>query len=327
MKIIEPDATIIHESNVYKQVERIGRLCYKSEGNISRASCYSFVENLVEHKHFAMLEHGHVHFIVTLGGKQDRLPDSFIKIPYVVWDELPLNDDGEGLTKNYLVTVSLSHLYKDTDCSPLMRDLGIAHSRGCYTSEDYIISMIKLDQLGIQKVARWYKSKYGHPKYIKIFTSMLMRHAFISVKFTCDRGVSHELVRHRCSVAQESTRYCNYARDKFGNELTFIRPSNMDAEDIANVWEPECESIEDRYIYLVKKRNVAPQIARSILPNSLKTEVVLTMSLQQWDHFFNVRLWGTTGKPHPDMVVVAQIAHDKIVKFNDNLFGVLNHNK
>jgi len=112
----------------------------------------------------------------------------------------------------------------------------------------------------------------------------------ISVRFVCDRGVSHELVRHRAfSFAQESTRYCNYSKDKFGNELTFIRPLWLhDRCDASNegkarkLFEDFCEKAERDYLYLVNELDWQPQQARAVLPNSLKTEVVMTGFLSDW---------------------------------------------
>lgn len=125
----------------------------------------------------------------------------------------------------------------------------------------------------------------------------------ITVKFTCDRGVSHELVRHRmASYAQESTRYCNYSKDKFGNELTFI--SNVLDDDIGIVgadYYNALEAIEIAYFAALKK-GFTPQQARAILPNSLKTEIVMKANLREWRHFFKLRC---AKAAHPDMRYLA----------------------
>lgn len=138
----------------------------------------------------------------------------------------------------------------------------------------------------------------------------------VTVRFTTDRGVSHEFVRHRVfSFAQESTRYCNYSKDKFGNELTFIIPSWMDIEE-GNVTtdsfgcpvKPNEEtydflsglgSTERSYFRLINK-GLKPQQARQVLPNALKTELVMTGFVSDWEYFFSLRALGTTGAPHPD---------------------------
>jgi thymidylate synthase (FAD) len=106
-------------------------------------------------------------------------------------------------------------------------------------------------------------------------------------------------VRHRiASYSQESTRYCNYSKDKFGNELTFIRPFfwNNDPDKFA-VWKETMQCIEDNYNRLIAI-GAKPEEARSILPNSLKTEIVVTMNLREWRHFFRLR---TSSRAHPQM--------------------------
>ncbi len=134
----------------------------------------------------------------------------------------------------------------------------------------------------------------------------MLEHAGMTVKFIVDRGVSHELVRHRlASFAQESTRYCNYSKDKFGNELTFIRPCFFMDEDSQEykLWHDMCQAAEHAYLAMLMT-NIPPQEARSILPNSLKTEVVMTANIREWRHFFNLRAAGITGMPHPQMLEV-----------------------
>ena len=138
---------------------------------------------------------------------------------------------------------------------------------------------------------------------IKSGHEAMLEHFSFSVKFTVDRGVSHEIVRHRvASFAQESTRYCNYGH---AGEITVIEPVGI--KEIASKWEEWKDAMntaEVRYLTLLEKGST-PQEARSVLPNSLKTEVVMTANLREWRHFFKLRALGTTGKPHPQMVEVA----------------------
>lgn len=126
----------------------------------------------------------------------------------------------------------------------------------------------------------------------------------ITTRFICDRGVSHELVRHRVfSFAQESTRYCNYSKDKFGKELTFIKPSWWKEEDneVATLYIQPWRNIENCYLTLIEN-GIKPQDARAILPNALKTEVVMTGFESDWDHFFELRC---AKAAHPDMQKLA----------------------
>lgn len=140
----------------------------------------------------------------------------------------------------------------------------------------------------------------------------VIEHEKISVRIVCDRGVSHEIVRHRiASYSQESTRYCNYNADKFGNELTFIKPYFWN-EDVVkyNIWKKTMQYIEKSYIQLIES-GAKPQEARSVLPNSLKTEIVVTMNLREWRHFFKLR---ADKAAHPQM---RQIALPLLKKFQE----------
>lgn len=160
--------------------------------------------------------------------------------------------------------------------------------RVCYKSEEKIT-----DDSAKKFVQNIIKS--GHESVIE--------HEKITVRLICDRGVSHEIVRHRiASYSQESTRYCNYNAEKFGNELTFIRPYfwNDDTEKY-EIWKQTMEFIEKSYIKLIET-GAKPQEARSVLPNSLKTEIVVTMNLREWRHFFELR---AAKAAHPQMRQIA----------------------
>lgn len=158
------------------------------------------------------------------------------------------------------------------------------YGRTCYKSEDLITKDSAAVFVGNIL-------KRGHESVIE--------HEKVSVRIICDRGVAHEIVRHRiASYSQESTRYCNYQKDKFGNELTFIKPMFWEEDSSEyNVWYDMMQKVEERYMQLIKM-GAAPQEARSILPNSLKTEIVVTMNLREWRHFFKVR---TSEAAHPQM--------------------------
>lgn len=131
----------------------------------------------------------------------------------------------------------------------------------------------------------------------------VLEHESISVKITCDRGVTHEIVRHRiASYSQESTRYCNYSSEKFGNEITVIRPCFWEENSQEyGIWKQSMEQIEKNYMTLLSI-GAKPEQARSILPNSLKTEIVVTMNIREWRHFFKLR---TEKRAHPQMQEIA----------------------
>ncbi|MBQ9838653.1 MAG: FAD-dependent thymidylate synthase [Oscillospiraceae bacterium] len=131
----------------------------------------------------------------------------------------------------------------------------------------------------------------------------VLEHFNITVKFICDRGVSHEIVRHRlASYCQESTRYCNYSKDDFSGEITVVEPFYLQPDTLAyNAWKEACEAAEAAYFSLLEW-GCTPQEARAVLPNSLKTEVVMTANLREWRHFFKLRC---ATAAHPQMREVA----------------------
>lgn len=183
-----------------------------------------------------------------------------------------------------------------------------ACGRVCYKSEDKIT-----DGSADGFVGRILKR--GHEAVIE--------HYSFTLKFICDRGVSHEIVRHRiASYCQESTRYCNYSKDGFGNEITVIKPCFLEEIHPAyGHWYNGCKKAEDEYFNMLAA-GCTPQEARSVLPNSLKTEVVMTANIREWRHFFKLRC---SKAAHPQMREVAlmalQMCKDKIpVLFDDIVF-------
>ena len=173
----------------------------------------------------------------------------------------------------------------------------------CMTTEEYL----KHAEKHIEKIARTcYKSenliKDGSAekmiaRLVDAGHEAMIEHFSISVKFTVDRGVSHEIVRHRlASFAQESTRYCNYLKDKFGAEITVIDITSGFHYDLSNAsdmakyqeWFNAMEDAEKHYFTMLAL-GATPEEARSVLPNSLKTEINVTMNLREWRHYFNLR--------------------------------------
>lgn len=155
--------------------------------------------------------------------------------------------------------------------------------RVCYKSEDKITDT----------------SCYGFVKrLLERGHEAMIEHSSLSVKFIVDRGVSHELVRHRmASFAQESTRYCNYSNEKFGREITFIDIKGLIDDDAYEDWENAMYFAEQTYFNLIDA-GIAPQLARDVLPNSTKTEVIITANYREWRHFFSLR---TELAAHPQM--------------------------
>lgn len=182
--------------------------------------------------------------------------------------------------------------------------------RVCYKSEDKIT-----ENSSIKFVSNILKS--GHESVIE--------HEKISVRIICDRGVTHEIVRHRvASYSQESTRYCNYYQDKFGSELTLIKPLFWEeSSEEYKIWYESMQAIESAYNTLIAKGAKA-QEARSILPNSLKTEIVVTMNLREWRHFFILR---TSTKSHPQMREIVCAMLDEFKKLIPVIFDDIEYEK
>ena len=287
MKLCKPLFEIWEQSagleGVYKQIERVGRVCYKSEDKITEDSAKPFVDRMIKSGHGAMLEHGTVYLYVRRKGNESLEVDRYLMNPYsrVIFRQFPNSRDMEiYITTNLRVLVENGWL----------KDL------------EYICEPTEFHERRV------------------------------TVHFVCDRGVSHEFVRHRVmSFAQESTRYCNYSKDKFGNELTFIIPCWLDIPtghyaywdgdwcdiDKMKIQLPEGEhkdidaflwtlnNAETHYTLLINS-GWKPQEARAVLPNSLKTELVVTGFVSDWNHFFDLRARGTTGAPHPQAKELAE---------------------
>jgi thymidylate synthase (FAD) len=162
------------------------------------------------------------------------------------------------------------------------------YARVCYKSEDKMLPEGNPDFLKS-------KLKLGHESIIE--------HEKVTVMFIIDRGISHEIVRHRIAAySQESTRYCRYSQDKFGNEISVIEPYFfLDDEPSYKQWKDACEAAEQSYMALLQAGRSA-QEARSVLPNSLKTEIVVTYNMREWRHFFRLRC---DPAAHPQMRQVA----------------------
>ncbi len=178
--------------------------------------------------------------------------------------------------------------------------------RTCYKSEDKITS--DSSKNFISNIL-----KRGHESVIE--------HVSISVRVFCDRGVSHEIVRHRIgSYSQESTRYCNYTKEKFDNQLTFVKPHFAKEYDSNfELWKNTMEEIEKNYFQLINN-GAKPEEARGILPNSLKTELVMTLNLRSWRNFFKLRC---DKSAHPQIREIANLILDEFSKEMPILFDDL----
>lgn len=196
-----------------------------------------------------------------------------------------------------------AYIESETTYEQLLRLIEKA-GRVCYKSED------KIEEGSAEKFIKGIINR-GH--------EAVLEHGTITVRVICDRGVSHEIVRHRLAAyCQESTRYCNYSGEKFGNEITCIVPAQLIGKEDSNEykeWAAMMSVSESDYMRLLSE-GWTPQEARAVLPNSLKTEIFITYNIREWRHFFKLRC---SKRAHPDMRVVANMLLD-MFKHNYPLF-------
>ena len=331
MKVILPSVEILRtglESTATTPeefIEKVGRTCYKSEDKITNDSAEKFVSNLIKRGHEAMIEHWNLIFRMSaetydhfVGDWEYLLqycdePEKDRLRPYIRFTSTP-NQDGEG---RYIVSGNIR----------AWRDYAKAFDKHRPFMPEYLMGMIFRNPLFFPEFQQYSQTLIDAVDYdlmtpVSVFelTEAERRvHQNVTMKFVCDRGVSHEMVRHRvASFAQESTRYCNYGLDKFGQEITVIRPYFLGGRDdgrkadakVYDYWQTACECSEKSYFSLLGN-GATPQEARSVLPNSLKTEIIVTMNLDDWEHFFDLRCAPTA---HPDMREVAIMARELFQK-------------
>ena len=279
MKIQKPQYEIWMQNpgelGIYQQIERAGRVCYKSENNTTEDSAKPFVGRMIEHEHYAMLEHGTVYLTCNHG-------------------ELPIYASNK-----------FSHV-------------------NTIDGKDYITTNLRV--MAENKTLEDLKYRVDFEK---------GKHELrITVHFTTQIAITREYNRHRAnSMAEQSTRYCNYTKNKFGSEISINLPTWVKGdleindekfvelcEDVANEetndWTPidawlfANQAAEFAYMKLIAM-GCKPQEARVILPLDTNTELVHTAFVSDWKHFFDLRALGTTGAPHPDAKILAEPLYEE----------------
>ena len=263
------------ELGIYQQIERAGRVCYKSENNTTENSAKPFVGRMIEHEHFAMLEHGTVYMTCNHG-------------------ELPLYASNK-----------FSHV-------------------NTIDGKDYITTNLRVMAENKTLEDLKYRTDFKKGKH----------ELRITVHFTTQIAITREYNRHRAnSMAEQSTRYCNYTKNKFGSEISINLPTWVKGdletndekfvelcEDVANEetndWTPidawlfANQAAEFAYMKLIAM-GCKPQEARVMLPLDTNTELVHTAFVSDWKHFFDLRALGTTGAPHPDAKILAKPLYEE----------------
>ena len=279
MKIQKPQYEIWMQNpgelGIYQQIERAGRVCYKSENNTTEDSAKPFVGRMIEHEHYAMLEHGTVYLTCNHG-------------------ELPLYANNK-----------FSHV-------------------NTIDGKDYITTNLRVMAENKTLEDLKYRTDFEKGKH----------ELRITVHFTTQIAITREYNRHRAnSMAEQSTRYCNYTKNKFGCEISINLPTWVKGdletndekfvelcEDVANEetndWTPidawlfANQAAEFAYMKLIAM-GCKPQEARVILPLDTNTELVHTAFVSDWKHFFDLRALGTTGAPHPDAKILAEPLYEE----------------
>lgn len=317
MRIVKPGYEIIpNDMDVLKKIEYVARVCYKSEDKIKEGSAEKLVSFLINRKHEAMLEHASFCFKID--------DDTYSWMSHTI----RLLEDVTDF-KSYL-SFSTQHKILVSGNVRAWRDFLIqtynAFEKLPLFTKDFILSNpVLFPEL---QDATIFDSLFGSMTLVteKDLTGRMekLKHKRLSVKFTVDRGISHEIVRHRpASFGQESTRYCNYVKDDFGGEIAVIEPFYLEEGTHGyTVWKGACQSAETAYFNLLNW-GCTPQEARGVLPTHLKTEIVMTATLSEWVHFFNLRAIGTTGAPHPQIREVAMPLLIEQASIEPEIFGEL----
>lgn len=309
MKIIAPSVEIMRtglETGVFTPeafIEKVGRTCYKSEDKITDDSATKFVGNLIKRGHEAMIEHWNLIYSFPSLGEFVDFQESKLSMEHItgIRFHLRLTDREDDGGNRYTIVSGNMRAWRDY-IKAWVDNTGFIPSALFRPIKDYPVFFPEY-----QEQAKYITTRRLIPVAVNDLEPEERRvHQNVTVKFICDRGVSHEMVRHRvASFAQESTRYCNYSNDKFGGEITVIRPSWCEEGSTEySIWVTGCDRAESSYFDLLLA-GCTPQEARSVLPNSLKTEIIVTMNLNDWDHFFDLRCAATA---HPDMREVAKMA-------------------
>lgn len=308
----------LYLKGMYKHIERCGRVCYKSEDKLGEKDPKIFVDRMIKSEHLSVLEHGTVYLYYKWN-------------PYSHEDDIFISKYKENPYSKCLLVRADDDVWEDGSIHDIMN--GVAHGEGEYViTTNYRVII-----------------ENGWEDDLKYLCCPTKYHALRSTLcFTTDIGVSREMNRHRThSVSEESTRYCNYSKEKFGGNITFTIPNELSNTDLSKKVEemmsrsividhngeplsfmPETVvehwtavdwyiwslvSAELAYMKLIEKGWTAQQ-ARRVLPLNTKTTLIHTAFDSDWQHFWDLRVKGTTGMPHPDMALVARKAYEKMKK-------------
>lgn len=307
MNVIKPSFSVVDRNCSKKElIEKVARVCYKSEDKITDGSAAAMVERLIKNRHYAMLEHASMAFEVSESVYNDlfNLCNNIAQYTlsnykcYLRFSDCPRY----VVSGNMRAWLELIEVYYEGLCAALPGYFGviIAASEGILKPKHPLaagnIGIKLLQTEDMTTVERWI-------------------HEDVTIQFTVDRGITHEIVRHRdASFAQESTRYCNYSKGKFGSSIKAIdiqggmvydtklkTTKGVQLVEIYKEWYAAVEDAEKHYMKLIEL-GCTPQLARGVLPNSLAATIVMTANLREWSHFLDLR---AANAAHPQMQEIA----------------------
>lgn len=306
MQIQNPTAKVLYQEpgliGIYKQIERAGRTCYKSEDKITETSAEQFVERMIASKHHAMLAHGTVYlqYVIDWNLDHDLLTKQFHNIS-------PSCITAKYVQNPYTHTNVEFSKEENVECVYITTNYRVIVENGWFDDLHYLCE----------------PTNHHERRYTVLFGTQV--------------AISREFNRHSThAIAESSTRYCNYSKDKFGNQITVNLPSWLNEENhtlqelassnLSDLMRKAADCIEDggnslsslewwllsnlisevSYMKLIQGGSWSAQQARTILPLDTHTDLVHTAFAKDWRHFFDLRVAGTTGAPHPDAVCVAR---------------------
>ena len=303
MRVIPQSFEILSDldnDSMAARIESCGRICYKSEDKISDTSAEPFIEKILKHGHNSVAE------MAVLTIKIVCIDPNDIAAFYQIVPRYFSIDQQEN---SLMITGSVRafrELYKFNPQIKMVK--GITS----FLAKQYPLFFFDFDpEEGWQDAEGITIEKIPLADVDQLPPEQLARHRHLAVKLITNRAVTHEIVRHRpCSFLQESQRYCRYDKEQFGNEVTFIKPMffKNDSPEY-KIWEKAMADTESLYLKLLETSS--PQAARTVLPNSCKTEIIIYANLTEWYHIFNLR---TSKGAEPSM---REIMNPLLVKFKE----------
>ena len=280
MRVIQPSFEIqddLDHTSIARRLEACGRICYKSEDRITEGSAVPFISKIASDGHNSVLEMAVL--TVRVLCQKDALSELYQCQPkFLIIDE---TEDGILVTGSIRAFRELYPLAVQSRILLQILTLLAQKHPFLFLGLSPLPTPVVDDQTTVEIVPLAEVEQFSPER--------MLRHRFVGVKFVVNRAVTHELVRHRpCSYLQESQRYCRYSQDKFSNQVTFIKPLFF-AEDSKeySLWKSSMEEAEQVYLKLLETST--PQAARTVLPNSCKTEIITYCNLAEWKHIFFLR--------------------------------------